>query len=387
MMKGTRRHGVRLLSNDGRTALLDAAPDAMVYVADDGRIVLVNAQAERLFGYRRSELEGQLVEMLVPEAVRAVHPRRRAEYMASPVSRPMGAGMQLAGRRRDGSTFPAEISLSAVNTAAGTLVMVAIRDVTQQRKQQDDLERANQNLESFAYSVAHDLRTPLRALAGYSAALLEDFGDTLGEVGRGYAGRIEIASEHMSTLIDDLLHLSRVSRVEIKPQPVDLAARLSRIAADLERSNPDRRVCFIIEQPVWVMADDILMHSLLQSLLSNAWKFTSGQQDALIEFGTMETADDTRVCCYIRDNGAGFDSAYAHKLFMPFQRLHTPSEFQGTGVGLASVRQIVDRHGGEVRAEGAIGNGATFYFSLPAVKARATRAEQQPDPQSGKEWR
>ena len=382
----SRRPGVRLLSDDSRVALLDAAPDAMVYVAENGRITLVNAQAERLFGYQRQELEGQLVEMLVPEAVRALHPRRRVEYMASPVPRPMGEGMQLAGRRRDGSTFSAEISLSAVSTGAGTLVMAAIRDVTQQRKQRDDLERANQNLESFTYSVAHDLRTPLRALAGYSALLLEDFGDALGEVGRGYAERIEIASDHMSTLIDNLLHLSRVSQAKIKLQPVDLAAHLSRLAADLQRANPDRRVRFIIEQPVWVMADDILVRSLLQSLLNNAWKFTSKRQDALIEFGTTEAADDARVCCYIRDNGVGFDPAYVHKLFRPFQRLHTPSEFQGTGVGLASVRQIVERHGGVVRAEGAIGSGATFYFSLPAVKRLAQpRCAQQSALESAKE--
>ncbi|HET7018395.1 MAG TPA: ATP-binding protein [Streptosporangiaceae bacterium] len=266
------------------------------------------------------------------------------------------------------------------------LSKAATRDVTQQRKQRDDLERANQALETFAYSVAHDLRTPLRALAGYSAALLEDFGDTLGEVGRSYAERIEIASEHMSTLIDNLLHLSRVSRVKINLQPVDLAAHLSRMAAELQRSDPDRHVRFIIEQPVRVMADDTLMRSLLQSLLSNAWKFTSGQQDALIEFGTMKSADDAYVCCYVRDNGAGFDSSYVHKLFIPFQRLHTPSEFQGTGVGLASVRQIVERHGGTVRAEGKIGNGATFYFSLPAVRSPARPCcAQQPAPQSGKE--
>ena len=144
----------------------------------DGRIALVNAQAERLFGYQRQELEGQLVEMLVPEAARAVHSQRRAGYMADPVPRPMGAGMQLTGRRRDGSTFPAEISLSAIGSDEGTLVMAAVRDVTEQRQQRDELERANRNLESFAYSVAHDLRTPLRALAGYSAALLEDYGDS-----------------------------------------------------------------------------------------------------------------------------------------------------------------------------------------------------------------
>jgi PAS domain S-box-containing protein len=387
-MSSDRRPGGQLLSNDGRVALLDAAPDAMVYVAENGRIRLVNEQAERLFGYQRRELEGQLVEVLVPEAARALHPHLRAEYIANSVARPMGAGKQLTGRRRDGSNFPAEISLSAVKTDTGTLVIAAIRDVTQQRKQRDDLERANQNLESFAYSVAHDLRTPLRALAGYSAALLEDFGDALGEIGRGYAERIEVASEHMSTLIDNLLHLSRVSQVTINLQPVDLGADVTAMAAELQRASPDRHVRFIVEQPVWVLADKILVRSLLQSLLNNAWKFTSSRQAALIEFGTTEAAEDARVCCYVRDNGVGFDPNYVHKLFLPFQRLHTTNEFQGTGVGLASVRQIVLRHGGMVRAEGAIGRGATIYFSLPAVNSPVSlRGAQRPAQESAKEPR
>jgi PAS domain S-box-containing protein len=368
-MSGANQPDGQRLSYNGRIELLDAAPDAMVCVAASGRITMVNAKAERLFGYHRQELEGQLVEVLVPETARAVHRRRRVGYLADPVSRPMGEGMRLTACRQDGSTFPAEISLSAVSTDEGMLVMAAVRDVTQQRKQQDDLERANRNLESFAYSVAHDLRTPLRALAGYSSALLEDHGDNLGKIGCGYAERIQIASEQMATTIDDILHLSRVSRVEINLRPVDLGAGLARMAAELERANPDRRVRFIIQQPVWALADDILVRSLLQNLLNNAWKFTSGQQDALIEFGTKEVAQDARVCCYVRDNGVGFDSAYVHKLFTPFERLHTTSEFPGSGIGLASVRQIVERHGGQVRAEGAIGDGATFYFSLPAIEA------------------
>jgi PAS domain S-box-containing protein len=343
--------------------LIEAAPDAMVCVDDSGRITMVNAQVERLFGYPREELEGQLVDMLVPDAVRAVHPQHRAGYLADPKVRPMGAGLQLAGRRRDGSTFPAEISLSAIDTDQGILVTAAVRDVTSRRQQQDELERANRSLESFAYSVSHDLRAPLRALAGFSAALMEEFGDDLGEVGLGYAERIQGASEQMAKLIDDLLHLARVSRAEINLQRVDIGAEVARIAEGLQRDDTDRHVRFTIKQPAWALADRNLVRTVLQNLLDNAWKFSSGRDDASIEFGTTAVAGP-RVCCYVRDNGIGFDSAYVDKLFNPFQRLHSTREFPGTGIGLASVRQIVERHGGRAWAESGAGGGATFYFTL-----------------------
>jgi PAS domain S-box-containing protein len=343
-------------------ALLEAAPDAMVCIAADGRIVLVNAQAERLFGYQRAELIGQPVEILVPDAARAAHPGHRAAYAADPRHRPMGAGLPLAGRRRDASTFPAEISLSAIDTGEGILVAAAIRDVTA-RLRVRDLERSSQSLESFIYSVSHDLRAPLRALSGYSGILLEEYGGVLGEEGRGYAERIVAVSAQMGQLIDYLLQLSRVSRAELRLQPVDLGAEAARIAEDLQRQEPRRRVCFTIEKPVQALADRQLIRTVLQNLLDNAWKFTSGRDDASIEFGTAPS-EDAAVCCYVRDNGAGFDSAYAGKLFQPFQRLHAARDFPGTGTGLASVRQIVERHGGRVWAEGAVGAGATFYFTL-----------------------
>ena len=345
--------------------LLEAAPDAMVCVDSGGRIVLVNAQTEQLFGYLREDLIGQPVEILVPDAARARHAALRAGYADDPRPRAMEAGIELSGRRRDGSTFPAEISLSAIDTEEGLLVSAAVRDVTERLRQQDEVKRGYRNLESFAYSVAHDLRTPLRALAGFSAALVEDYGDSLGEVGRGYAERIEVASLHMSALIDSILHLSHVSRAEINLQAVDLGAEAASIAKELQQDSSGRRVRFTIQRPAWAMADRILARTLLQNLLGNAWKFTTGRGDATIEFGTMPVTD-ARVCCYVRDNGAGFDSAYVDQLFQPFQRLHTTGEFPGIGIGLASVKQIVERHGGRAWAEAAVGGGATFYFTLPA---------------------
>ena len=323
---------------------------------------MVNAQAERLFGYQREELIGQPVEILVPDTARAVHPGHRAGYVADPRHRPMGAGMPLAGRRRDASTFPAEISLSAIDTDEGVLVTAAIRDVTAQLRVKD-LERSHQDLESFIYSVSHDLRAPLRALSGYSGALLEDYGGILGEEGRGYAERIVAASEQMTQLIDYLLQLSRLSRAELHLQPVDLGAGGGPDRRGAPAREPRRHVCFTIAKPVQALADRRLIRTVLQNLLDNAWKFTSGRDDASIEFGTAPSGD-AAVCCYVRDNGVGFDPAYAGKLFQPFQRLHAARDFPGTGTGLASVRQIVERHGGHVWAEGAVGAGATFYFTL-----------------------
>ena len=348
--------------------LLEAAPDAMVCVDSDGRIVLVNAQTERLFGYPRTELAGQLVEILVPDALKAGHPGLRAGYAADPQRRPMGAGLELSGRRRDGTTFPAEISLAALDTGQGTLVSAAIRDATtQQRQTLDDLRRTDQNLQQLGYSIAHDLRTPLRSLAGFSTALIEDYADVLGEEGRNYAQRIEAASRHIGQVLDDLMHLSRISQAEIRLQPVNLGAEATTIATDLQRQDPTRSVRFTIQQQAWVLADRALIREALHSLLGNAWKFTTGRDGAAIEFG-MTPATNARVCCHVRDNGAGFNPAYVDKLFTPFQRLHSPGEFAGTGIGLACVREIVDRHDGRAWAEGTVGNGATFFFTLQAAE-------------------
>jgi PAS domain S-box-containing protein len=350
--------------------LLEAAPDATVCVDSGGRIVLVNAQAERIFGYPREELAGQLVEILVPGAVKAL----RAGYAADPQARQLGAGLELSGRRRDGTTFPAEISLSALDTDQGILVSAAIRDATQQQQTLDALRRTNQNLQQLGYSLAHDLRTPLRSLAGFSAVLMEEYADVLDEDGRSYTHRIEAASMHLGHVLDDLMHLSRLARAQISLEPVDLGAEAAIIAADLQRQDPARSVRFTIQPQAWALADRTLIREVLHNLLDNAWKFTAGRAGAAIEFG-MTPAADARVCCHVRDNGAGFNPAYVDKLFTPFQRLHTTREFTGTGIGLACVREIVGRHDGRTWAEGTIGDGATFFFTLQAAKPATASQE------------
>ena len=238
-----------------------------------------------------------------------------------------------------------------------------IRTLNEQRTA--ELVVANKNLEAFTFSVAHDLRSPLRALSGYSEALVEDYGDRLDETGRWYAERIQAATERMAALIDDLLNLSSVSRAELSLGPVNLSAEVAAIAGELQAREPGRRVRFALQDGVRVNADRTLIRTVLQNLVENAWKYTGKRDDATIEFGAT-AAEDAGVCCYVRDNGAGFDPAFAAKLFQPFQRLHAVTEFPGTGIGLASVRRIIERHGGRAWAEGAVGRGATFYFTLNA---------------------
>ena len=338
----------------------------------NGVITSWNPAAMRIYGYRAEEVVGQPMTILCP-------PDRAGEIQEILDKIAQGERVvhqETVRRRKDGSAVHVAVTVSPIRAEDGRLIGASsiARDITEQqqvraaaelRRRADDLERANGTLETFTYSVAHDLRAPLRALAGFSAALIEDCGDDLGEAGRGYAGRIQAASQQMAILIDDLLQLSRVARAEMHLQEVDLGAEVARIAEDLQRDGPDRRVQFAIQRPVQVLADRSLIRTVLDNLIGNAWKFTSRRDDALIEFGTVPSGE-AGVCCYVRDNGAGFDPAYAGKLFAPFERLHSTIEFPGTGVGLASVRQIVERHDGRVWAEGAVGSGATFYFTLDA---------------------
>ena len=225
-----------------------------------------------------------------------------------------------------------------------------------------ELQAANNELEAFSYSVSHDLRSPLRSIEGFSQILLEDHADALDEEGRGYLGRVRAGSRRMALLIDDLLDLSRVTRSTLRRQAVDLSAVAREIAAELERTQPEREAEFVIAGGLGANGDARLLRLVLENLLMNAWKFTQNEPRARIEFGSVEQAGETAY--FVRDNGVGFDMEYADKLFGAFQRLHTPDEFEGTGIGLATVARIVRRHGGEVRAEGEVGKGATFFFTL-----------------------
>ena len=483
--------------------LLESAPDAIVIVNEKGCIVLVNEQAEKWFGYTRDELINQPIELLIPERFRIHHEDYRQTYTDNPVVRPMGEGLELYGRRKEGSELPVEINLSPLKVGKELFVISIIRDITA-RKQSEQaqreaqakyqelvdnlrvgvyrhrsvsgcftkvnsamivmfeaesaeqlqkypivdlcrdrgcwetfmdkigqqgfvdneemplvtlkgrefsasitaamkkdnagniyfdgiiedisgrkeaerriqqlntalrdramvLESVNHELEAFSYSVSHDLRAPLRAVDGFSRILLDEYADRLDDTGRDRLQRVRAAAQRMAALIDDMLKLSRITRSELKREDIDLSAVANEIIDELRRQEPDRTVQCSIQPGIIVWGDARLLRIVLDNLLGNAWKFTGKRPDARIEFATQKQGDETVY--FVRDNGAGFDMAYAEKLFGAFQRLHETSEFPGTGIGLATAQRVIHKHGGRIWAESEVEKGAAFYFTLEA---------------------
>ncbi len=271
-------------------------------------------------------------------------------------------------RVEDVTEFVRQKSQPAGNTAAMRARMEQMEAEIFQSSQKvqaanQQLKAANQELEAFSYSVSHDLRAPLRSIDGFSQALLEDYADRFDDQGRHYLARVRAGTQRMGELIDDLLQLSRVTRAEIRRETVDLSALANSVVADLKRAEPPRRVDVVIQPGLQTEGDAKLLRIALVNLLSNAWKFTGHQPAARIELGVQDNGGERAF--YVRDNGVGFDMAYAGKLFGAFQRLHAQGEFPGTGIGLATVQRIINRHGGRVWAEAAVNQGASFYFALP----------------------
>lgn len=230
-----------------------------------------------------------------------------------------------------------------------------------------DLEHKNRELESFSYAVSHDLRAPLRRIDSFSRAVLESQGDRLDEAGQRFLSRVREASQHMSQLIDDVLYLSRVTRADLREQEIDLSAIAGLILTRLQESEHERKVEVKLRPGVVVIGDGQLLKIAMENLLENAWKFTAKEPESRIEFGTTQAGGEATY--FVRDNGAGFDMTYADRLFGPFQRLHPQGDFPGNGIGLATVQRIIHRHGGRVWAEGLLGQGATFYFTMGRTRS------------------
>jgi len=372
---------IRLQDSEQRfRELLETAPDAMVIIKESGEIVLANRQVEQLFGYPRKTLIGQPIEKLLPKALHGNHRRHREHYLRQPTIRPMSERRDLYGQHKNGATIPLEISLSPLRTGEGLLISTAIRDISEHKRLENELCRyrdhlealvaertaaltiANEELERFSYSISHDLRTPLRAIDGFSQALVDDYGNILDERAKSHLQRVRNAAQRMGWLIDDLLQLSRISRGKLKRERVNMSA-IAKDAVKLLRETQSGRVIDCKISPgLKVYADKGLLRAMLDNLFDNAWKFTATQEHAHVEFGAL-TQDGRRVF-YIRDNGVGFDMRHADQLFGAFQRLHQQAEFDGTGIGLATVQRIIHRHGGHIWAESAPDEGATFYFTL-----------------------
>jgi PAS domain S-box-containing protein len=379
-----RRRLARARQNADRLLKVIDNTSAVIYMRDgDGRYLLVNRRYEELFGIKRRDIVGLTDHDLFPGPMAdefrandlkafahgapvqmeelAPHPDGPHTYITVkyPITDLAGRPYAICGISTDITTLKrAEEQVRQLNTDLERRV----------RERTAELEASTRELDAFAYSVSHDLRAPLRAVAGFSDLLLEDYHDRLDETGRDYLRRVLAATDHMGRLIDDLLDLSRATRTELTRQPVNLTAMSHRIVAELLGPDPDPAsgpaVQIAIDDDLRAVGDPALLGLVLQNLISNAWKFTAKEPQPRIHVGSSE--QDGARTFFVRDNGAGFDMRYVGKLFVPFQRLHTFDDFAGSGIGLAIVSRIIARHGGRVWAEGEPGNGAVFSFTLPA---------------------
>lgn len=372
----------RLAAETRFARVLEATAEAVISIDESQNIILFNHSAERIFGYKTEDMLGQSLDVLLPPYVSGRHHRFIRDFAeGDDISRGMGERRgELFAKRKDGTIFPIDASISKLTEGDQVILTVFIRDITEQKLAEEtmmrlneeleqrveertiQLQAANKELEAFSYSVSHDLRAPLRAVDGFSMALLEDYQDKLDEDGQQFLGLIRTESQRMGQLIDDLLTLSRLTRTELNYQVVELSALAEEISSELKRISSNRHVEFIIEPGLRDCADMNMVRIALYNLLQNAWKYSSKQDSATIEFGQQEENGVREY--FVKDNGIGFKMDYVHKLFGAFQRLHSVSDYEGTGIGLATVQRIIHQHGGSVRAEGALNEGATFYFTL-----------------------
>jgi PAS domain S-box-containing protein len=355
--------------------------DGVVVTDPDERVKFLNPVAEALTGWTHEEALGRALGQIL---------RLVAQPTSQPIENPVSRALREKGVmtlrddaalvHRSGDAIPIDDSAAPILDGRGDIVggVMVFRDVTERRRNEEEirrlnaelearvvertlqLEAANKELETFSYSVAHDLRAPLRGIDGFSQALIEDHTANLGPEGVAHLDRIRKATRRMAHLIDDLLRLSRVARTEFRRQPLDLSGLASSVWSDLQAVEPDRKIAFHAQEDVIVDGDGALLRIMLENILRNAWKFTSKVVTGNIAFGAFEKEGE--LICFVRDNGAGFDMKYAGRLFGAFQRLHSEHEFDGTGIGLAICQRIINRHGGRIWAESAVGQGAAFYF-------------------------
>ena len=382
MLDQIQKRDAALRENEARTrTILESALHSFITMDHEGKVLEFNPAAERAFGYSRDDAVGKdLASLIVPQSLRDQHRRGLARYLETGDTHLLGRRIEMTAVKVDGTEFPVELGITRIGTQGAPVFTAFIADITERKRSEEEirelaaalevrvkertneLELANKELESFCYSVSHDLRGPLRAIDGFSEALVEDMPSDLPEQASHYLARIRAATQRMGQLIDDLLDLSKVSRAELTTTTMDLSAVAAEIVEELRDQDPGREVDVQICEQMMVTGDARLLRVALENLIGNAWKFTSKVPSPCIEIGSMRDGD--RAVYFVRDNGAGFDMQYADKLFGAFQRLHRIDEFPGTGIGLATVQRVVHRHGGRVWPDAEPGKGAVFYFSL-----------------------
>ncbi len=354
-------------SEENYREIFNAANDG-IFIHDmrTGEFLDVNQEGAEMLGYKPEEMRGMTLADISTDPPPYTEANAMLELEEAHEHTQL---LEWYARKKDGQRIWVEVNLKLAVIMGRKRILAVVRDITDRKRAEEQMERhsaelatLNKELEAFTYSVSHDLRSPLRSMAGFSQALLEDYKDTLDAHGQDYLNRIRAAREQMEVLIDDLLKLSRISRETMQPRAVNLSEVARKITDDLRRSQPQRQVDFVIQDDLVVDGNENLLVIALQRLLENAWKFTSKHPTAKIEFGATEI--NGKFAYFVRDDGAGFEMGYAAKLFGAFQRLHSAVEFPGSGIGLATVQRIIARHDGSVWAEGAVEKGATFYFTL-----------------------
>ena len=363
-------------------AVIQTTSGLIIGMDPEGRIQLFNHACEKITGYTFNELKGKPFwdYLLLPEEMDAVK-----EVFKGIKDGKITAESEFENywKTKGGSRRFIRWANSALKDASGNVELIIgtgidMTDDKENRARIDELNSflmqkttdllyANKELETFSYSVSHDLRSPLRAIKGFSTILLKDYSNNLDADGQDFLNRIKGGADRMSDLIDDMLSLAKISRDEMDPKEIDLSDVVESIVSELRQAEKDRNVEAIITKGLKAHCDARLMHIALSNLIGNAWKYSSRTPYAVIEFGTVEKNEETVF--FVRDNGAGFDMAHAKKLFTPFQRLHSDSHFTGTGIGLAIVNKVIQRHGGRIWGEGKTGKGATFYFTLKDVNS------------------
>lgn len=354
--------------------LYDFSPMGYFIFDENGQIKEVNVTGANMLGMEKRLLRARPFQTFIDPDHRAVFRNHLSEVFRTQTS----SSCEIVIQRSDGAKIHARLhSLSFVMREGDTGVCrTAISDVTEQKRAGEEvlrlndelkrtvseLEAVNKELEGFSYSVSHDLRTPLRSIEGFTAAILEDTAATLSGTSADYFQRVLSASRRMSQLIDAMLNLARLTKGELREKTVSLSDLAEVITGEMQKKDTTRRVQFTITKGVKARGDMDMLRTVLENLLDNAWKFTGKNPSATIEFGA--TQKEGKMVYFVRDDGAGFMMQYADKLFQPFQRLHTPTEFPGLGIGLAMVKRIILRHGGRIWAESALEQGATFYFTL-----------------------